>query len=228
VIDGTNVTFTLAATPSPATSLVLYRNGLKQQQGGDYNIQADGSIVFTAAAVPQTGDALLASYRTESYSSEIVVPPPNLQTTAKVQVLCSGSGAGTSSVNLSLLGNCMIPAGTLAMGDRVEVRFNFSHQGSARAFTFQVNWNHATMVLRSASSRDVLATGHGDASVTPAGTVMDMQTWGTQLTLDSRVAMTSDQLTKDIPIDFLACLTAAGTDVVSLQNFTVLRYPAAN
>jgi hypothetical protein len=53
-----------------------------------------------------------------------------------------------------------------------------------------------------------------------------MQTWGTTLTLDSRVAQSTDVLNEDINVAFLAGMTAAGADTVSLQNYTVLRYPA--
>lgn len=62
-INGTNVAFTLVATPSPATSLRLYKNGMLQQQGSDY-ILSGATITFSSTSVaPQTGDTLTASYR---------------------------------------------------------------------------------------------------------------------------------------------------------------------
>jgi len=33
-------------------------------------------------------------------------------------------------------------------------------------------------------------------------------------------------VTEDIDVDFLGAMSHAGTDSVSLQNYTVLRYPA--
>ena len=226
VIDGSNATFTLASSPDPITSLMLSRNGLVQQAGSDYNIQPDNSIVFVSGAVPQAGDQLLASYRiTSAAISSPIVSPQNLQT-ANIQVLCNSSGAGTSSVNTVVLGACIIPAKTLGPGDRVEVRFNLSHQGTANGFTFQVRWGQTTIVQRTATSRDAVVTGHGDASIGPGATTLDMQTWGTTLTLDSRVAQSTDVLNEDINVAFLAGMTAAGADTVSLQNYTVLRYPA--
>lgn len=59
-INGTNLAFTLAAAPSPATSLRLYKNGMLQQQGSDYTV-AGATVTFSSA--PQLGDAVTASYR---------------------------------------------------------------------------------------------------------------------------------------------------------------------
>jgi hypothetical protein len=61
-IDGTNPVFVLSAAPSPASSLVLHRNGMKLSAGGDYSISGS-TILFAAGAVPQPGDLLVSSYR---------------------------------------------------------------------------------------------------------------------------------------------------------------------
>jgi hypothetical protein len=62
-VNGTNLTFTLIATPSPATSLRLYKNGMLQQQGNDYTLSG-ATIAFSSTSIaPQTGDTLAASYR---------------------------------------------------------------------------------------------------------------------------------------------------------------------
>jgi hypothetical protein len=227
VVDGSNATFTLANTPDPVTSLSLYRNGLVQQAGLDFNIQNDGSMLFASASVPQPGDVLLASYRTGGASSTFVaqaIQSP-LQS-PRMQILCSGSGAGTTNPNYVSLGACVIPAKTLAIGDRVEVRFSFLHPVTTHGFNFLVRWGRTTMVQRTASTHDSVVTGHGDATAGTAGTSLDMQTWGTALLFDSRVAAASDALDADINVDFQAALSAAGTDTVWLQNYTILRYPA--
>jgi hypothetical protein len=63
LINGVNATFTLAATPNPASSLRLYRNGLLQSEGVDYSLS--GAIVtFVSGAIPSEGDILQASFRT--------------------------------------------------------------------------------------------------------------------------------------------------------------------
>ncbi len=65
LVNGLNTVFTLSAAPNPASSLLLHRNGVLQKFGVDFNV--DGSTVtFDLAAVPQSGDILLAAYRTGS------------------------------------------------------------------------------------------------------------------------------------------------------------------
>ena len=61
-VNAINVTFTLNFSPSPAASLVLFRNGLLMKSGTDYSLSG-GVITFLSVSVPQTGDLLLASYR---------------------------------------------------------------------------------------------------------------------------------------------------------------------
>jgi hypothetical protein len=61
-VNGTNDTFTLAATPASGT-LRLYKNGLRQKAGAgnDYTL-ATTTITFLAGNIPVTGDNLLADY----------------------------------------------------------------------------------------------------------------------------------------------------------------------
>ncbi|MGH9657269.1 MAG: hypothetical protein ACRD96_01930 [Bryobacteraceae bacterium] len=61
-VNGSNATFTVTNAPSPGAGLLLYRNGLVQKQGTDYNLSGT-TITFLAGTIPQTGDVLLASYR---------------------------------------------------------------------------------------------------------------------------------------------------------------------
>ena len=62
VVDGANAEFSLSQTPSPLASLMVERNGLVLQQGTDYSLSGS-TLTFQAAAVPQPGDILQASYR---------------------------------------------------------------------------------------------------------------------------------------------------------------------
>lgn len=61
-MNGLNAVFTLASTPSPASSLQLYRNGLLQKLGLDYTL-AGSTITFATRSVPGVEDVLLSSYR---------------------------------------------------------------------------------------------------------------------------------------------------------------------
>lgn len=60
-INGTNASFTLASSPLNG-EVSVYRNGLRQASGIDFNLSGH-IVVFVAGAVPQSGDILLADYQ---------------------------------------------------------------------------------------------------------------------------------------------------------------------
>jgi hypothetical protein len=60
-IDGGNNSFSLSAIPASG-SLKLYRNGVRQKAGLDYNL-IGSAISFLAGSTPQAGDQLIADYR---------------------------------------------------------------------------------------------------------------------------------------------------------------------
>jgi hypothetical protein len=62
-INGTNLVFTLAASPNPSKSLELFKNGVLLQQGGDYTVSGSTITFLNTAVTPQTGDKLIADYR---------------------------------------------------------------------------------------------------------------------------------------------------------------------
>lgn len=68
--DGSNTTFTLAYAPYPASSLMLYVNGVLQRQGVLYDYTLSGNTV-TMNVPPLTGYQLVASY---SYSFVPTIP----------------------------------------------------------------------------------------------------------------------------------------------------------
>jgi hypothetical protein len=61
-IDGSNLTFALAGSPSPDSSLQIFRNGILTTQAIDYNLTGN-TIAFINGAQPQAGDLLRAYYR---------------------------------------------------------------------------------------------------------------------------------------------------------------------
>lgn len=63
-INGTNTAFTLAhADANTGNSLVLVRNGVVQQGGGNDYTLSGATITFTSGSIPQSGDTLQAWYR---------------------------------------------------------------------------------------------------------------------------------------------------------------------
>jgi hypothetical protein len=217
LLDGVNTAFTLSAMPSPAASLTFYRNGMLQKDGLDFNLSGN-QIQFVAAAVPQIGDTLVASYRLSSDAGDTSQLLPN------PQVLCSGLGAATSSSTLASLGTCNIPAGLLAAGDRVEIRFDLDHPGSAGGFSFEVHWGATTVLTRNASAVDAQAAGRADAALTAAGAQLSHQSWGTSLGFAAGVGKSTDNYAAGLTVDFLAKTVQSG-ETVSLSNFTVVRFP---
>lgn len=65
VIDGLNATFTLENPPNPASSLLLFKNGMKMRAGEDF-VLSGSTFVYVPAQVPKGGnspDSHEASYR---------------------------------------------------------------------------------------------------------------------------------------------------------------------
>jgi hypothetical protein len=217
IVDGSNTSFTLSAVPDPASSLAVYRNGVLQKTGQDYTFTS-GTIQFVAAAAPQPGDTLLASYRLTGTDSGTPQMFPN------PQVLCSGTGAATTTTSLTSVGTCAIPAGLLAPGDRVEMRFDFAHQGTASGFSFEIHWGATTIVHRDAAAADALVTGRADAALLAAVAQWNSQSWGAVLPFSASVASAADSYTSGLTIDFQGMLAQTG-DTLTLANYTVVRFP---
>jgi hypothetical protein len=216
IVDGANPSFTISAAPEPPGSLAVYRNGLLQKLGSDYALSGR-TIQFVAEAIPQPGDTLLASYRA---GGDAGVP----QVYPGAQVLCSGVGASTVSTSLASVGVCAIPAGMLVPGDRIEVRFDFEHGGSASSFSFEVRWGSTVAVHRDTAATDVLATGRVDIGLVSGGARLGAQSWGTVLPFAASVASSSEAYVNGLTIDFLGKVGNAA-DTATLRNFAVVRLP---
>jgi hypothetical protein len=217
IVDGSNTQFSLTNLPSPASSLAVYRNGLLQKPGEDYTSNGR-TIQFVAAAAPQPGDTLLASYRLWGSEAEAPVPFP------ASQVLCSGVGASTTSAGLASLGTCSIPAGVLAAGDRIAITFDFEHQGAASAFTVEIAWGATVIAHRNAGPSDSLVSGRIEAGLWSGGAQLSFQTWGTALPFAAGAAGAADAYAEGITIDFRGGLAQAG-ETLALRNLTVVRLP---
>jgi hypothetical protein len=217
IVDGANPSFTIAAAPDPVSSLAIYRNGLLQKLGFDYTFNGR-TIQFVAAATPQPGDTLLASYRLGGLDTGA----PQLY--AAPQVLCSGAGAATNATALGSIGICAIPAGILSAGDRVEIRFDYEHQGTASGFSFEARWGGTTALHRDAAWSDALATGRVDAGIASVGARLSAQSWGTVLPFAAGVVSSFDAYAGGLTVDFQGKVGSAA-DTLTLRNYTVVRLP---
>jgi hypothetical protein len=220
IVDGSNATFALAAVPAPSSSLSVYRNGMLQKPGVDYTASGN-SIQFVTGAIPQPGDTLLAGYRTSDSSGNVTNTFSGFSTP---QVICSGTGAGANAATLTSLATCMIPAGLLSQGDRIEIRFDYSHSGTAGGFSIETHWGATTITHRDAPSTETLATGRADAGILAASAQLSAQTWGSALTVTSNVVVAADTFANGLNVDFRGSV-ANGGDTVTLNNFAVVRIP---
>jgi hypothetical protein len=219
IINGLTIVFTLLAAPSPPTSLNVYLNGLRMDPGVDYTISGS-TITFVPASTPQPGDVLLASYR---YGN----PLNPLGTLTSPQVICSTQGNTTSSTSSATLGTCTLPAGLVFAGDRIEIRYQFSHQGTSTGFTPQVAWGGTPIVSRTATAADTGFAGILDFSIGGSGTQQwSGQSWGSSLGFATGLGSASANTTLNLTISFLGQLSGSTGDTLSLSNFTVVRYPA--
>ena len=223
IVAGTNNTFTLANPPS-GTSLALFRNGLYMLNNFDYTLSGQ-TITFVTGGVPQPADTLVANYRIDPVSSNVVgqITGAASVRTVTAQVLCSSGGLSNSTESFVSLGGCDVPAAALKTGDRIEVRFNFAHTGTASAYDLTVNWGSTTVLARHGSKQDSAVAGQAEAAISAAGAQISVQSWGTVLGFLPGILSSPAQA--GLRVDFEGRLSLAGTDTVSLTNFTVLRYP---
>jgi hypothetical protein len=61
-VNGVNASFTLSQVPSPASSIAVFRNGMRLTSGLDYTISTN-ALTFASGNIPQSGDVVLCSYR---------------------------------------------------------------------------------------------------------------------------------------------------------------------
>ena len=219
-VDGTNGTFTLANTPSPAGSLVLYRNGIAQKPAVDYTLTGT-TVQFLAGAIPQPGDTLLAWYRMPPAGpllGGLTAPGPEIR--------CSAAGTSTSAVSFTSLGSCTIPANVLQTGDRVEIHFDLAHAGTATGFEFKVYWGSTVLVDRMAGAAELMIAGKGESAVYSGGAQLRSESWGTLIGYAASVTNATNSVVPPMIIDFQAQMLEATTETITLRNFTVVRYPA--
>ncbi len=79
------------------------------------------------------------------------------------------------------MGACTIPGGMLLAGDRVEIRFDLSHQGTAAGFTFEIDWGATAALHRTGAAGDAQIAGRLNAAILASGAQLNTQSWGTVL-----------------------------------------------
>ncbi len=217
-IDGNNLNFTLQFAPSPASSLQLFRNGLRLTSGADYSLNSK-TITFFVTSVPLPGDSLTASYR---YAN----PSDPTSSFAAAQVVCSSAGTGTSSPTYADLGTCTIPGGILQSGDRLRVEFQYAHSGSAEGFSAQVLIGSTPVLIRDLPSSETFLSGIAGFAIGAGSETFSSSSFGVSSAQSTAIGTASESLINPLTVDFKGHISTTGSDSVVLQNFTVVRYPA--
>ncbi len=200
-------------------------------QGGLAAASFHGASSGTQAAWQDAGSVSDPSSRTDgdtwyNTTAQAQKTSETGQAHPSVKVLCSSTGTATSSTALTQLGTCTIPANFLKVGDRVDIRFDYSHEGTSTGFTFEVHWGGTMLISRAASATESVATGRADAGVHGSGAQWNVETWGATLAPAFSAGNASDSVAAPITVSILGKMAAVTTDTVTLRNFTVLRYPA--
>ncbi len=217
-VNGSNTTFTFLFAPSPIDSLILFRNGVLQKHGTDFAI-AGNVVTFFAGSIPQTGDQVVGSYR---YAN----PSNPLGTLTAAQVICSSAGTATSATASTSLGTCTIPAGLLTIGDRIEVQFHYRHAGTTTAFTGELRWGATSILLRTSVAGEIALTGRLAFGILTGAQSWAAQSWGNSFALANSVGSAAENSALNLTISFRGQMAATTSDILTLSNFTVIRYPA--
>ena len=176
----------------------------------------DAVIKFTSGSVPQLDEFSCAPTAASLRRPGMMLP----------QVICSSTGSSSNSNSLTSLGSCTIPANFLRTGDRVDVRFSYSHEGTAQGFTFEIHWGATTILSRAGNDTDSRVAGFAEFGIHLAGAQWNTQSWGSVLALAAGVGNAEESLSAPLVIDLLGKMASTTTDTITLRNFTVVRYPA--
>jgi len=89
-----------------------------------------------------------------------------------------------------------------------------------------VRWGATALAARTADAGTTLASGRADAAVRAAGVQWSAQSWGAGLSFSAAAGSASDSLAAPLRVEFFGALAGATAETVTLENFTVIRYPA--
>ena len=248
---GSATLYVYDAQPGTGTTQLVLRAGQGQgaealqswmDAGGVERARVDASGRFTGVSFSAASSAARAAWQDSGTASDPLARADGDlwyqsaeqsrktveagQTHTLPQVLCGGTGASTSATGLTRVGSCTIPANLLRAGDRVEIRFDYSHEGgTAAAFLVEVHWGGTVLESRAAASTETLVSGRGDAGVYAGGAQLSAQSWGGTLAFSASVKNSAESLSAPLVVDFLGRMMAATSETVTLRNFTVVRYP---
>ncbi len=148
-INGSNVTFTLATAPNPAASLELHNNGVAQEPGIDFNL-AGATITFLAGSIPQTGDSLLAWYRTSASAAggDLTGTFPNpVVSGLQGRIVASDAPSDRQCLAWSTSMNRWEPSNCATVTDSLDWHFSGAPTAGAQTFVLMIPEGAAGVAL---------------------------------------------------------------------------------
>jgi hypothetical protein len=143
----------------------------------------------------------------------------------QMQVICNSTGLETTTN--ARLGSCFIPEFYFDAGDRIEIHFNYEHEGSASDWNFGVVFGPGLLISKNVDKAETIVTGKSDGALFGGGIVWGTQSYGSSVynfTVNTGKAAAIP--TAAFLVEFYGALLTPGVDKVKLLNFTVIRYPA--
>ena len=126
VVNGANAVFSLGGAPAPATSLAMFRNGLRLRNGADFTFNA-AQVTFAGSTIPQTNDLLIATYRMGT--------PPTTYSFVDGEIPAGNTDGVNTSFTLTKAPN---PVASLALyRNGLRLRGNLDYTISGTAVVFQ-------------------------------------------------------------------------------------------
>ena len=132
----------------------------------------------------------------------------------------------TSATTATSLGTCTLAGGLLHTGDRIEIRFQYTHAGTTTGFTPSVTWGATTALTRTAAATETGVSARLSFSIGTVTQSFGAQSWGNTLAFATTVGGAAENTTTNLTISFKAALASSTSDTIVLSNFTVTRYPA--
>ena len=83
------------------------------------------------------------------------------------------------------------------------------------------------LAQRNAAAGETLITGRAEAGAGATSCQTSVQSWGSVLGFAAGISNAYDSLSYPLVLTFQGQMAANTTDTVTLRNFTVVRYPAA-
>lgn len=224
-VNSSNATFTLASTPAPAASLLLYRNGLLMRSGIDYLLSGQ-TITFLTQSLPQTGDSLIANYRTIVTGTGGGVGGGATTPANVPEILCSGVGGSTAQTSITDLGTCVIDPAKLQEGDRLEVKFGYNHYGTSVPSTVTVRWGTSDIFTRTATGGESALMGSVQMAISTGIALYMVESKGVVSSQQVSTGVSTESMSSPITLRLRGNMASSSLESIALRYYSVVRIPA--